>query len=299
MVTTVVNNQSPLHEGDVITAINGVPTSDAIAQQLRLISPVGDWGMYTALTDLAEGRSGDTLKLTVKPISGDLVFDTEVKFSQHPSTTLAYQHEYRPDVVADLGGGIVYVDLTRLTQGAATRALSQLEAAKGIIFDMRGYPASPAAFTLLAHLSDTTLSTAPYGLPVVTVPDHRATQFIDDSAQLPAQAPRFTSNVAWLINANGTVSQAESVLSMVEGYKLGTLVGTPSAGADGDVVELALPGGYRIRWTGLRVTKFDGSPLWGVGVTPDVRVERTMAGVASKQDEILQRALAMVTQAAK
>ncbi|MBL8165925.1 MAG: hypothetical protein JNJ61_28325 [Anaerolineae bacterium] len=43
------------------------------------------------------------------------------------------------------------------------------------------------------------------------------------------------------------------------------------------------------------MTKFDGSPLFTVGITPDILVERTLAGVAAGRDELLERAFEFVS----
>jgi C-terminal processing protease CtpA/Prc len=56
-----------------------------------------------------------------------------------------------------------------------------------------------------------------------------------------------------------------------------------------------LPGGYRARFTGTKVIKSDGSRLHGVGVLPTAPVARTLAGVAAGRDELLERAIDLVS----
>ena len=48
---------------------------------------------------------------------------------------------------------------------------------------------------------------------------------------------------------------------------------------------------YRVIWTGMRVTKHDGTPHHGVGIHPTVPVERTRDGIAAGQDEVLEQAI--------
>ena len=79
-------------------------------------------------------------------------------------------------------------------------------------------------------------------------------------------------------------------MGLLERYGIGARVGERTAGANGDVVSLELPGDYATRWAGLKVTKLGGKPLFTVGVTPTVPVERTRAGVAAGRDELLERA---------
>ena len=48
-------------------------------------------------------------------------------------------------------------------------------------------------------------------------------------------------------------------------------------------------------WTGMKVLKQDGSRHLDVGILPTDPVSRTIRGVAEGRDELLERALAIVT----
>jgi C-terminal processing protease CtpA/Prc len=90
------------------------------------------------------------------------------------------------------------------------------------------------------------------------------------------------------------ISYAESFMSFVEHYRLAEIVGQPTAGTNGNVNVLTLPGGYQVPWTGMRVVKHDGSPHHLVGIQPTIRVTRTIEGVRAGRDEFLERALAVI-----
>ena len=77
----------------------------------------------------------------------------------------------------------------------------------------------------------------------------------------------------------------------IEGYKLATIVGQPTAGTNGDVNPFRLHGGYNISWTGLKVFKHDGSQHHGIGILPNVYVNKTIEGVKSDKDEFLEKAI--------
>jgi C-terminal processing protease CtpA/Prc len=90
------------------------------------------------------------------------------------------------------------------------------------------------------------------------------------------------------------VSAAETVLSLVVTNRVAPLVGGPTAGSNGSVNVYALPGGFRVSWTGMIALKRDRSRHHGVGVVPTVPVSRTLQGLADGQDEVLERALQLV-----
>jgi len=83
-------------------------------------------------------------------------------------------------------------------------------------------------------------------------------------------------------------------MGIVEAYKLGEIVGEPTAGTNGNINETALPLGYRVWWTGMKVLKHDGSRHHGVGIQPTVPVAKTIRGIREGRDEQLERALTLL-----
>ena len=72
------------------------------------------------------------------------------------------------------------------------------------------------------------------------------------------------------------------------------LVGGATAGTNGNVNPITLPGGYVVTWTGMKVLKHDGSRHHGIGIQPTVPVSRTVAGIAQGRDELLEKAIEAV-----
>ena len=96
-----------------------------------------------------------------------------------------------------------------------------------------------------------------------------------------------------MITDSRAISYAESCLSFFEGYKLATIVGEPSAGTNGNVNPIDICGLYTVRWTGMYVVKHDGSQHHGIGILPNVAVQKTIQGVREGRDEFLEKAIEM------
>lgn len=90
------------------------------------------------------------------------------------------------------------------------------------------------------------------------------------------------------------ISYAESCLGIVEHEHLGAIVGAPTAGTNGNINVVALPGGYSMVFTGMKVLKHDGSRHHGVGILPTVPASRTVKGIAEGRDELLEKAIEIV-----
>jgi C-terminal processing protease CtpA/Prc len=78
---------------------------------------------------------------------------------------------------------------------------------------------------------------------------------------------------------------------MVRDHHLATLVGEPTAGTNGDVNSFVVPGGFEVRFTGLRTSAVDGSTVQGHGIIPDRIVHPTLGGIRAGRDEILEAAV--------
>ncbi len=70
--------------------------------------------------------------------------------------------------------------------------------------------------------------------------------------------------------------------------------GSQTAGANGDVTNLSLPGGLFVSFRGHDVRHADGRQLQRVGLRPDVEVRPTLEGIRAGRDEVLERALAFL-----
>jgi C-terminal processing protease CtpA/Prc len=187
----------------------------------------------------------------------------------------------------------MYVDLTRISDGELTSALPQLEEARGIVFDVRGYPkVSPDS---IGYLIEETVSSPLMAIPNVISPDQQDTVYDFTSWDVEPRTPYLTGTIVFLIDERA-ISYAETYMSIIAYYDLAVIVGTPTAGTNGNVNPFTIPGGYSFNWTGMRVVNQDGSQFHGIGILPDIYVERTGQGFAEGRDEQLEMAIEIINQ---
>ena len=72
------------------------------------------------------------------------------------------------------------------------------------------------------------------------------------------------------------------------------IVGSTTAGADGDVSPFALPGGFRTAISGIGVFYPNKTPTQRIGIVPNVEVRPTIAGIRAGRDEVLEEALRQI-----
>jgi C-terminal processing protease CtpA/Prc len=282
---------SGLQPGDVVLKVDGKDAAEVLAEKESLISgATPQWRRFRSMTELRMGPKDSELKLEVQSPSGTprLV----VLKRDHESLAM---RETRPPQVAEIKPGIFYLDLDRIKDEDVEAVLPKLEQARGIIFDLRGYPrVSP---NLISHLTDKPIQSARWMVPIIIAPDQKGKISYDEPGRWNLQpiAPRLKAKMAFLTDGRA-ISYAESYLGIIEAYKLAEIVGEPTAGTNGNVNPLRLPGNFTMVWTGMKVLKHDGSQHHGVGIQPTVPLARTIRGVSEGRDEQLEKAIAVVSQ---
>jgi C-terminal processing protease CtpA/Prc len=278
-----------LNPGDVVVKIDGRPASEVITQRVELISgATPQYRRYVALLELSVGARDSELTLEVQSPAGK---SRVVKLCR---TVSLYDYpQKRPEKIAELKKGVLYVDIDRITADEFEAAVPKLAEATGIVFDLRGYPRQ-SGFAAIGHLTDKPVNSGQWHIPVVLYPDREKMQFSFSDWKLPPAKPRFKAKVAFLTDGRA-ISAAETFLGIIEHHHLAQIVGTATAGTNGNVNPFTVPGGYRVTWTGMKVLKQDGSRHHGIGIVPTVPVARTLRGVAEGRDEQLERALELVS----
>jgi hypothetical protein len=281
--------QKLVHPGDVIVSIGGEPATTLIAFA-RAHEPAATEGFFRwrAAMRIAQRPSDDPVNVELRAPDGA---------TRTISLTPIPPHQIPPErggpIISEPRPGIWYVDLDRATDKDLDAAMPHLAEAKGLVLDMRGYP-SHFSMGFLGHFADEPLQCARWEIPLANWPDREHLDFDHARWNLPPLAPPITARTAFITDGRA-ISAAETFMGIVEAYKLAEIVGEPTAGTNGNVNAVSLPGGYSIMFTGMKVLKHDGSQHHGVGIIPTIPAHRTVEGIAAGKDEMLDAALDAVS----
>ena len=103
----------------------------------------------------------------------------------------------------------------------------------------------------------------------------------------------YENNVVVLMNERTFSSPEYAVMALRNGSNV-TVMGINSAGSNGDVRSLPLPGNIRMYFTSLGVFTSEGGQTHRIGLPPDIYVHRTVAGVRDGRDELMEAAIAFL-----
>lgn len=288
VITAVGEAVQGLSPGDVVTHVGGRSAEEMMAALLPMHSGSRQWTRHRARAEALLGPAGESVELRVSGRGGG---SRTAVLTYRPLAGGSFVPPPKPEPIAALAPGILYVDLDRTNDAALEARASELAAARGIVFDVRGYPRAGPEF--LRHIARGPFQSALFEAPVYLRPNREGVTFDDGGWNMLPQTPAWTQNVAFITDGSA-ISYAESILGLVRANGFGDIVGEPTAGANGNITWQTLPGGYRIIWTGMRVRNRDGSRHHVHGVQPTVPVSPTLAGIRAGRDEMLERALALV-----
>lgn len=278
----------PLQRGDVITRMGDRDISDMMREYTPLTAHSnqaylerrmagrfsrGECGTH----DFAIERGGKAMTIPVERTDA-----REIRFNAYPSK------ERRGEVIQTLAGGVTYAGVPRLKLTHVDELIERANAGTGLILDIRGYRDDFTVFAVGGALVD---EETPF--VTFTMPDYATPGRFTWGATLPLtpdqQGRRITVPVVLLVDA-GAISSSEY---HAMGWRAGgaTVIGSTTAGADGNASQLPLPDGSSMNFTGLGVFYPDRSPTQRIGIVPDIEVRPTIAGIAQGRDEVLDAAL--------
>jgi hypothetical protein len=285
VITHNYKSNPNINVGDIVTQINGISSAKFFEEiNSRISAGTKGWLNYRAETMSLMGEKGSALKLRINNKTIEIPFEN----NPYDSGRALTKNEIRYRQISD---SIWYLNMAMIEMDTINKLLPALEKCKAIICDARGYPVDNHEF--INHLMNTDDTTSAWmQIPRIIYPDHENIAGYKKSNWMKkAKKPYLGDKKIIYITDGSAISYAESCLGYIEGYKLATIVGQPSAGTNGNINPFELPGGYTISWTGMKVLKHNGSQHHGIGILPNVYVEKTIKGVIEGRDEFLDKAI--------
>jgi C-terminal processing protease CtpA/Prc len=297
VVVKVLDEKLPVHRGDVVLAIDGEPVEKRREFFARLISASTPQALMSRVQlNLLRGQKDSLAKLTIRGVDGE-TREVEIARSASRQDPKIFDALLRSGpVVQILPDGFAYVDLERLTVAEVDKMFETIKGAPAVIFDMRGYP-NGTAWAIAPRL---TTKKSPVGA-LFSRPFLEGISFSSGELSIAnysfaqkipeADGDVYTGKIVMLISEDA-ISQAEHTALFFEAARPDiTFIGTPTAGANGDVTVAVLPGNLSVSFSGHSVRHADGRQLQRVGVQPTIKVEPTIRGIIEGRDEPLEAAI--------
>jgi hypothetical protein len=287
-ITEVYGQNSDLPPGTIVKKIANKKAKKYFLEMESYIPAPTTGFLRIANENLSlQGNPGDSVRLDVIKPDGtkDNVY---LRYLLHPLEH--YNKSINKTRYKILKDNIYYLNLDQISMAEIDSLMPDLVKCKGIICDLRGYPNNNHEFwSYLMTQQDT--SGHWLGIPQFIFPNqkNRAEYYYPNiGTGMAPQYPHIDVPVVLITDARA-ISYAESVAMIVKHYNLATIIGQPTAGTNGAYNSLVLPNNTRFVYTGSKVVSLDNSQHFGVGVLPDVYVDKTIKSIW--QDEFLNKAM--------
>jgi outer membrane protein OmpA-like peptidoglycan-associated protein len=271
------SGQAGPQPGDILKRIDGEEVDKLFQRDTALVSGTPQWKINKTEQNIGSGKQGSSTTLTLERNGRLMSLDITRDWGDFPE----------PEIIKKVAEEVYYIDLKNVyVIDTLLDQLNQLSDAKAFIFDVRGYLFNDYE-PLLARML-TTVDTIDNWMqtPQVTEPDQRNLSFQEEGWGIKPASPLLSGQHFFLTNGYA-YSSSESFLAFVQHYQLGTIIGSPTAGANGSRNWAKLLLDYKFHWTGMYVTDLAGECYHARGIIPDVLIERK----DWQQDEVLQRAI--------
>lgn len=286
------SESSKLEIGDIITHIND-KTVETIIDSVKTYYPSSnDAAMLRDISIDLLRSSQKTISL--KYFSGNQAQQHKITLYEKEKLNMYHWYKVNKDekCFKILDGNIGYITLANIKQEDFSEIKKSFENTKGIIIDIRNYPSAFTPFALGSYFM--TDSTAFVKFTNGNV-DNPGEFTFTDNLEIPSEAKTYKGKLVVLVNENSQ-SQAEYTAMAFRAVKNSTIVGSTTAGADGNVSTIVLPGGLRTMISGIGVYYPDGAETQRVGIIPDIVVKPTIEGIKKGKDEVLEKAIEIINQ---
>jgi C-terminal processing protease CtpA/Prc len=189
-----------------------------------------------------------------------------------------------------LGDNIAYVNLEHLFGQEVPAVMSPLMDCNAIVFDLRGYP-NGTMHWVVRFLSPHPKRFTKLHRPVKNYP---GSFYMDNYFKTGMYNPNFFQGKIIILVNEETISQSEFNCLVFKIAPDVTIIGSQTAGADGDVTFVPLPGGITATFSGLGVYYPNGYPTQQIGIVPDIYCRPTVEGIRGGRDEVLEKAIEFV-----
>ena len=184
--------------------------------------------------------------------------------------------------------GTIFADETVVHGGKRSARLERT--ANGLIIGIRGYPAEFMVWTLGPLLIDK--ETAFSRNTKASLSNPGAFYWNQPLVMQPLE-PHYPGRVAILVDEN-SISQSEFTTMAFRASPRVIVVGSTTAGADGNISPFSLPGGLHTQISGNGTFYPDKTPTQRVGIIPDLVVRPSVAGIRAGRDEVLDAAMRQI-----
>lgn len=273
---------SDIRIGDAITKVDGKTVAAILKEKIKYIegsnTPTvlrnSNTAVFNGNSKNAEIEYIRDGKTDVKSISRYAYLDMKIK-------------PVKKEKWKVLEDNIGYVNFTSLMHEDVPALIENLKDTKAVIFDNRCYP-NGIMSTIAEWINSQSKDFARFIYPDITYPGKF---YWSKNFDIGSENPNhYKGKVIVLVDEN-TQSHAEFTAMSLKTAPDVTIIGSQTAGADGNVCSFQVMKGFHTAFSGIGVFYPNKTETQRIGIVPDIEVKPTILGIQQGKDEIFERAV--------
>lgn len=284
------NDAASLQLGDVVLSMDGISIEDRINNCKKYLSLSNDDRFALPFRYYLLGTDKDTAQIEVLRDAETMMLDVTCPERKQQLSGL------QPSGLIE-NGRIGYINPSQLAPGDTDKLMEEFKDTQGLIVDLRYYPSDFIVYSLAEYLIPSPVPFARFGFCNQFTPGEFTLADANTSGRGsmgdPGDKPLYAGKVVILMDETSQ-SQSEFTVMSLRNAPDAVVIGSPSVGADGDIVAFTLPGDLTTFMTGLSVVYPDGTQTQRVGLEPDVYFVPTIEQIKSGADALLDEAVSLI-----
>lgn len=281
-------NHEPVKAGDEILAVNGktVEVWRKEREPILCASNPGAAGRNFASAFLLRGN-GDSLDITYNH-EGQVISGSLKLYPMKIVNEAAVKKYYEGPTYKLLNDSIGYITLATIKAADLKTIFKTFENTRGIVIDIRNYPSEFMPFAMGQYIKPAASPFVKFTIGDVNNPGMFS--FLKFPISNGSKNKDYYKGKIVILVDERTQSQAEYTTMALRTAPNAIVMGSQTAGADGNVSMIHFPGGFGSYISGLGVYYPDGKLTQGIGIVPDIEVKPTQQGIRNGIDELLEKA---------
>ena len=274
--------------GDIITEINGIRTEEIIQEKIKYCPASNYTAQLSAVAKKLLRTNEDSLNITID--NGDSI--SREKITTVDFGEIRFWENSIPshkEIEEDIG----YIYPGSLKKGEIDSIMVSFILKKGLIIDLRCYPSDFIVFSLGKYLMPKPTKFVKFTSSSIENPGEFS--FGDTLRVGENNADYFKGKVIILVNEK-TGSQPEYTAMAFRVAPQAIVLGSTTAGADGNVSRIVLPGNLKTMISGIGVYYPDGTETQRVGIISDIELKPTINGIRNGHDELIEKAIELINE---
>lgn len=284
-----LGKETGLEIGDILTKVNNLQVEELLLDKLKY-TPASNYP--TLLRDMALRllRTNDPF-IHIEFIRDNSPENQTIK--TYPINEFNLNRKYESDDTCFklINPNIAYINNSSLKKNQLSKLWKDIKNTKGLIIDNRNYPSDFPIYELSRYLMPDTIPFARFSIGSLEMP---GTFTYTPSIHVGNKTDTFyKGKVVILVNE---ISQSSSEFHAMA-YRVhpnAMVIGSTTAGADGNVSQFYLPGGINTKISGIGVYYPDYRETQRIGIIPDIEVKPTIEGIKAGRDEVLEKAIKII-----